>query len=84
MISLGPALDIMGPVLRDLSPVVASLVLSVATTLLTAIPAYICFRFVEVPGIAFGRKAALLASAEAVQVVPIEIPIAEKGHSSQP
>jgi peptidoglycan/LPS O-acetylase OafA/YrhL len=50
-----PALRALAPILDRLSPMGQALALTAATTLLTAVPAYLCYRIVEVPGINLGR-----------------------------
>jgi peptidoglycan/LPS O-acetylase OafA/YrhL len=53
--SVVPAIYLFDSFLQQLGPMAHAAALSVVTTLLTAVPAYLCYRFVEVPGISLGR-----------------------------
>jgi peptidoglycan/LPS O-acetylase OafA/YrhL len=54
-LSIAPTLRLVASFLDQFPPMGQALILSATTTLATAIPAYLCYKFVEVPGIGIGR-----------------------------
>ena len=58
-LTMGPVLHWFGPWLDPLSAVGRALALAAVTVPLTAIPAHLCFRFVEIPGINLGRRVSI-------------------------
>jgi peptidoglycan/LPS O-acetylase OafA/YrhL len=51
-----PASYLLSEPLRQLPPIAQALALTIVTTLLTSLPAYLCHTVIETPGIAFGRR----------------------------